>query len=638
MSPGARERPCARTPTDADCIASIRRSAFPAADPIHPVPNPLVRTLRAYAADARAAFRSAPVEVALGVVLAVTLSLEVRSDGFTHAEWMRVAAAVALAFPLVLSLSVLAARGVLGAAARWAGTLAVLAGCAAFGLWWLRETRDADGWRWALLASAAVMVLGMTPGIPRREHDRRRSWAFGWRLAVRAVGIGLYAVALFAVLAGAVAAVVSLFELRTPDHLYTDLAGAVFFAFAPWIFVGGIERFSAPPPAGVPEGVSRLGRWLYAPVLVIYLAVLYAYALKVVATGELPRNLVSPLVIAAGLIGLLGAVFLEPVHEDDEHRGVSLLVRAVPALLLPLVGLALWALGARLGEYGWTEFRYARVAVVIAIGILAVLGTVRLVRRGRPLQGTVPAVFAAVLLAAAVGPWSASAVSRRDQTARLRAELRRANVDPRRLPADTVRVDSAAYERIGSMARYLVSAHGVGALQAVIPAVPDSTRGVWDLAEELGLRRGCRVGGGETGAHLAWGAGVPGVLGGTLVPLAVADTPAGVEAVLESGLRLMLAGDRLRVRARGWSAEADLAPLVRRVRASSEACLEAWMRGDMDALQPAEALLELRDAAGAVRGQVLLTHLRVAGADTRGGAGQQAGVHAREVTGFLVVR
>jgi cytochrome bd-type quinol oxidase subunit 2 len=396
-------------------------SLIPSSPSHPPVPNPLTRTLRAYAADARAAFRSAPVEVALGVLLAVTLSVQVRSKPFSEEDWQRVAASVALAFPLVFALSVLAARGVIGAAARWAGTAAVLAACAAFGWLGLHPEREADGWRWLLLAGAAVLLLAVTPALPWRERDRRRSWAFAWRVAVRGLGIGLYSVALFGVLAGAVEAVLSLFELRKPAHLYTDLAGAVFFAFAPWIFVGGIHRLSAPPPAGVPEGVSRLGRWMYVPVLVIYLAVLYAYAVKVLATGELPKNLVSPLVIAAGLIGLLGAVFLEPVHGDDEHRGVSLLVRAVPVLLLPLVPLALWALGARLGEYGWTEFRYVRMAAVAAIGVLGVIGTVRLVRRRRPMQGTVPAVFAAALLLSALGPWSAPAVSRRDQTARLRA-------------------------------------------------------------------------------------------------------------------------------------------------------------------------------------------------------------------------
>ncbi len=602
------------------------------------MPNPLTRTLRAYAADARAAFRDAPVEVALGVALAVALSIQVRSKSFTEDDFARTAASVALAFPLVFALSVLAARGVIGAAARWMGTAAVLAGCALYGWLALDTDRSADGWRWALLAGAAVLLLMMTPALPWRERDRRRSWAFGWRLAVRLVGIGLYSVALFAVLAGAVGAVVSLFELRKPDHVYTDLAGAVFFAFAPWIFVGGIHRLSAPPPDGVPEGVSRLGRWLYAPVLVIYLAVLYAYAVKVLATGELPRNLVSPLVIAAGLIGLLGAVLLEPVHDDDEHRGVSMLVRAVPALLLPLVPLAFWALAARLGEYGWTEFRYARMAAVAAIGLIAVAGTIRLVRRARPLQGTVPAVFAAVLLLSAVGPWSAPAVSRADQSARLRAELRRSKIDPRTLPADTVRVDSAGYERIASAARYLLDAHGIGALRAVIPALPDTTRSVWQMGETLGLRlRDCGPLEWSSG-QLEWqGQAVRGMMGGALTELHVsAGQPADVPAVRA---RATLGDDdRLRVEGAGWSAEADLAPLRVRLWSEPQSCApEHLQRVTGLPLTPADALVTLRDASGTARAQLVVTRISVGLPMQRTPGAQLPGVHVRELTGLLIV-
>jgi hypothetical protein len=570
------------------------------------VPNPLSRTLRAYAADARAAFTDAPVEVALGVLLAAASSVQVRSAGFTEGEFARLAASVALAFPLVFALSVLRARGVISPTVRWMGTAAVLAACAAFGLWALHDDRSADGWRWFLLAAAAVLLLVMTPSLARRGRDRRASWAFAWRLVVRIVGVGLYSVALFAVLAGAVAAVVSLFDLSDPDHLYTDLAGAVFFAFAPWILVGGIHRLSAPAEPGVPLAVSRLGRWLYAPVLVIYLLILYAYAAKVLATGELPRNLVSPLVIAAGLIGLLGAVLLEPVHADEEHRGVSLLVRAVPALLLPLVPLAAWALLTRLDDYGWTEFRYVRLAAVLSIGILAVLGTLRLVRRRTPLLTTVPAVFAAVLLLSALGPWSAPAVSRRDQTARLRAALREAGVDPRRPPRDTVTVDSAVFQRITSGARYLADVHGAGALRAVVPAVPDTTP--WRIAEVLRIRGGCGPGPVLLG-EIGWEGGVPGVMGGTLYEVALMDTAAQQVQVGGAAMRIQLRGDALVVEAPGWRGEVDLSGVRRALQARSARCGE-WDR-PMPRLSASEALLPLRDAAGTQRGQVVVQHVAV---------------------------
>jgi cytochrome bd-type quinol oxidase subunit 2 len=564
--------------------------------------SPLTRTLRAYAADARSAFSAAPVEVALGVLLAVALSVEVRSTGFTEKEFARLAASVALALPLVFALSVLRARGVVSAAVRWGGTAAILVTCAAFGAAALHDDRSASWWRWVLLAGAAMMLLVLTAALPRSERDRRQVWAFAWRVVVRLVGIGLYSVALFGMLAGAVAAVVSLFDLSKPDHLYTDLAGAVFFAFAPWIFVGGIHRLSAPAPDGVPEPVSRLGRWLYAPVLVVYLLILYAYAARVLVTGELPRNLVSPLVIAAGLIGLVGAVLLEPVHADEEHRGLSMLVRAVPALLLPLVPLAAWALLARLGEYGWTEFRYVRLAAVVAIGVLAVMGTIRLVRRRPPLLTAVPAVFAAVLLLSALGPWSAPAVSRRDQTARLRAAFREARVDPRRLPGDTVTVDSALYVRINSGAAYLVEAHGIGALRKVVPAA-DSTRATWRTAEMLGIRGGCRPSR-PVFATVAWDGGAAGVMGGTVqqVSLHGADTIA--RRMGGATLRLWLQGERVWVDAGGWRASADLAPLRRTLETGVEC--EAEGRATFSA---ADALLPLRDASGALRGQLLVTSL-----------------------------
>lgn len=572
------------------------------------MPSPIRRTLNAYAADARAAFTAAPVEVALGLLLSVLFSLYARNR-IEDFDFVRAAASVALAFPLVFALSVLRSRGVISAAARWGGAAAVLAACAAFGALLLREDREADGWRWMALAAAAVLLLVMTPALPWRARERRAEWAFAWRLVVRVVGIGLYSAALFALLAGAVGAVVTLFDLGRPEHLYTDLAGAVFFAFAPWILVGGIHRLSAPAEPGVPLAVSRLGTWLYAPVLVIYLLILYAYAGRVLITGELPRNLVSPLVIAAGLIGLIGAVLLEPVHEDDEHRGLSMLVRGIPALLLPLVPLAMWALLARLDEYGWTEFRYLRLAAVVAIGILAVMGTARWIRRRPPLLSSVPAVLAGVALISAIGPWSATAVSRRDQTARLRGEFHEARIDPRSLPADSVWVDSASLRRIDSGIRYLVEAHGVAALKKVIPAAPDSLRPAWRVAERLGLRGHCQPSW-HVLADVDWEGGVGGMTGGTVQQVLMRQRDTASVRMGAARVTLAMDRERVRVAADGWTGTADLAAVVRALVARAVAC-DPVLHERQPQIPAAQALLPVRDASGAVRAQLLVTHVAI---------------------------
>ncbi|HEY7768724.1 DUF4153 domain-containing protein [Longimicrobium sp.] len=613
------------------------------------MPNPLSRTLRAYAADARAAATSAPVEVLLGVLASVTFSVWLRNSADGETWWVRVATAVAIALPLVFAASVLRARGVISAAARWGATAAVLGVCAAFGALWMDPDRSAHGWRWFMLAAAAALVLGMTAGLPWRERDRRRSWSFAWRLAERLVGVVLYSVALYAILAGACGAVVNLFDLRTPEHLFGDLAGVVFFAVAPWIFVGGTHRLIAPPAdAGVPLAVSRLGRWLYAPVLVIYLLILYAYALKVLATGELPKNLVSPLVIAAGMIGFVGAVLLEPVHGDDEHRGLALLVRWMPALLLPLLPLAFWAVLERLGQYGWTEFRYLRVTVLVVLSILAVLGTLRLVGRRPPLMSTIPVVMAAALLIGAIGPWGALAVSKRDQTARLRTALAEARIDPRRLPGDTVTLDSALYERVVGSTRYLLEAHGRRALVAVVPSLPDSVS-PWEVARELGLRRGC--GRDETwrAAPIGWEGGIAGVMGGVIVPVSAEDGRSTQIEAQGTAYRVTLAGERFGIEGAGWRAEVSLARIRQQAMATRTSDCDGWM-GPQAKLPSSAALLPLVDAQGRVRAQLLMETITVGGPRMDEGTMQVAdtatavnrtpptpGTVVRQVRGYLVL-
>ncbi|MBB4635278.1 DUF4153 domain-containing protein [Longimicrobium terrae] len=598
------------------------------------MPNPLGRALRAYAADARAAATAAPVEVLLGLLVAVALSLSLRADSGED-DFFRVGASVAIAFPLVFGASVLYLRGVIGAGARWAATAAILAVCAAFGLFWFDPDLNAHDWRWLMLASGSALALALTAALPWKARDRRRSWAFAWRLSERLVGVGAYAVALYGILAGAIQAIISLFDLDKPDHLFGDLAGAVFFALAPLIFVGGIERLTAPPPDGVPTAVSRLGRWLYAPVLIIYLLILYAYAAKVLVTGEFPRNLVSPLVMAAGLIGLIGGVLLEPVHGDEEHRGLSALIRWIPVLLVPLIPLALWALLARLGQYGWTEFRYIRVGIVAVLGVLAVMGSVRRFRGEPPLLSSVPALLAAMLLLGAVGPWSAPAVSRRDQTARLRTALARAKLDPAKLPANPpVTLDSAAYRGVTEGTRYLANAHGRAAVQAVFPRLRDTTIANWDLPEKLGLRRGCGSPAGARYETVNWDGGVPGLIAGTLLQLEpvekgrVISLPLGGDSV-----RVWLTADSVLATAPGWRAGTATAVLRDKVlAAATESC--GGQQAPKVPLDGGDALLSLRDARGAVRVQVLLRNATLGRAE-RAATGTTR--HLTAIDGFLIV-
>lgn len=628
--------------------------------------RPILAPLRAYTRDARDAFAYAPLEVLVGIAVAVCASVAVRQE---HGEewWLRVLSGAVLAMPLLFSLSALRARGAISASLRWAGALAVLVAAALYAAFIVHPQQDAAVWRTAMLAAAAVCAASLVPRVgAAAEGARERLWSYNARLLVRIVVVGAYGVLLFAALAGAVAAVSSLFELKTPDHLYTDLAGAVFFALVPWVVVGGIPALVAPPEpleGRAPAAVRLLGRYLYALVLGIYLAILVAYTIKVLITWELPRNLLSPIVLFAGLAGFLGALFLEPLLRDPESRGVARLMRSFPLVLLATLPLAMYAVWVRRAQYGWTESRYLRLALLDALLVLALLGSARLFRRRPPLWSAVPVVLGLALLLSAVGPWSASAVSRRNQQARLKdalAEARLLTGPGGTLPVtfDTTRlapprqdtIPAPLYDRIAGGITYLFSSHGAESLAPLIPNAPRFSSG-WQLASALPVARGCEPRDSTQPGALYLGA-----------PSAAYDVPAGTlhdfsALVPESGavparplperapvaedstLRVSAHADHLTVEGRGaggeWRAEVGIAELLKRGEIARRQTCERAPRSENGALAPREARFPLTDQAGRERGVLLLrSAMLVWPADT---ASAPKRVSLQRADGFVVV-
>lgn len=592
------------------------------------------QALRTYARDAAGAFSLAPLEVVLGLLVAVTFSVAIRGEEMEW--WWRIATSAALALPLLFGLSVLRARRVIGAATRWAVSAAVLAAAAAYGTWVMDPDRSTEAWRFIALLGAAVMAVSLVPvvGVRGDEERRREFWRFDALLLARLVSVVAYGIALFAALAGAVAAVSSLFELKTPEHLYQDLMGAVFFALVPWVVAGGIGELVAVPVgegSRAPRALRLLGRYLYAPVLAVYLAILLAYAVKVLVTGEMPRNLLSPIILLAGLFGFLGSLFLEPLNRDPEHTGVARLVRVLPALFLVLLPLATWAVWVRRDQYGWTEFRYLRFALLIALGVLSLLGVYRLVRRREPLLLAVPVVLGATLLLGAVGPWSASAVSRRSQEARLRAGLREAGLLadgrlarpllPAEPPVDITDpgrklVSRELHDRITGSVSYLYEAHGPEALRAVLGAQVNGFGDGWRLANALPVRPGCDPDEAvqSVTASLPDGAPVPGILGGTLHRVERAGGRDAPERDAGRPIQFQIGETELRVHAVGrerWTARVDLRPLIARLSSGGRGDCGPEPRFGSDQLSPVGALFSLTDEAGRPRGQLLLTTVAI---------------------------
>lgn len=576
-------------------------------------------TMRRYLRDAARAFERAPVEVVLALVVAGAFSYAVET-GYEVRPWLEVATVAFLAAAAAWTGTLLHALGSWSDRRRWLVTSVGIALAVAYGAFALRLELEAEAWRAGTLVAAAAAWIVAVPVAAGRSGQG--AWSrdatlrfrrIGGRFLVRAAGASLYAGALFAGLALALAAVGSLFELEMDSAIYAHVFGWLAFALVPWVVVGGIADYVRPAEGtdGVAATLHRLSGYLVVPLVALYYVILLAYGARIGVTGELPKNLVSPLVLAAGGLGAATLLLFDPRHDDPPARRA---LRAVAPVFVALACIGAWAVLLRVGQYGWTEFRYLRFALIVGLFLLALAGTLQGRRLRRFTLHAIPLLIAGVLLLSAVGPWSAPAVSRRSQQARLAAALEAADLlrDGRLMDRDTAEtrtVPNAVYEQIASTGRYLHRHFGREALRPLLSAEELDGDALRDLAAHFGLRR-------------AEPAGRPSVLHARLVPGTAVAEPDGATLYRVTLLRTrpgsrgaateIAAADStmLRIHVAGGALFANLDPVVR------------WMTEPTGGVErnglPADvATVDVVDADGRRRGRLLILDIALHRPDDR---------------------
>lgn len=448
--------------------------------------------LRRYVRDAEHAFHAAPVEVGLAVVAAAACSYAIEADHTAMEVWLELVVAIALAFSAAWMATLLHALKVLTEKQRWALTLAG-AVLSALYLGFVADFElGSERWRAFMLVGAAAGFTLAAPAFARGNEERnlvlRR---INGRFLLRAIGIALYGLALFAGLALALTSVDKLFELDLRGDIYAHVFAWIMLTLVPWVIVGGLPDYVRPldETSDVARAVHRLVGFLVPPLLTVYYIILYAYAIRIIVLGELPKNLVSPMVIAAGLLGALALLFF---YDRSEERDVMRPLRLAPALFLPLTVMGFWALSPRIEQYGWTEFRVLRLAVLVTLSLLAAAGTVRLFQRRTIPLHVILLGLAGTLLLMTIGPWSALAISRRSQQSRLVNALSAAGVRTANgtfEPTPEKRVDNAVYDQISGSARYLDQNFGHASLRHIVPPQALNDVSLSDLASHFQLRR-----------------------------------------------------------------------------------------------------------------------------------------------------
>ena len=598
----------------------------------------LTARARRYLADAAHAFDHAPVEVTLSVLLAITFSYAVASDAEPLREWFEIAVVMLLTGAVAFTATLLHALGASRARTRWLVTAAGTVAAALYGMFVLDLELAAEAWRAAGLVAAAALLVLSAPALAglgratRAGSATERFRRVTGRLVLRTIAVLLYAAALYAGLALAVGAVNTLFELDLDARIYIHTLGWVFFVLVTWVVVGGLPDYVRPGgDAGpVAAAVHRVSAFLVTPLLAIYYLILYAYAIRIAVTGELPKNLVSPLVIAAGLIAGSALVLFDRAGTDPDRPadaaagggpGASSFrsLRSAALLFVPLCGLGVWAVAMRVAQYGWTEFRALRMMLLVTLGVLALGVIVRVVRRATMPVHVLPLTLAVVTVLSVVGPWNLLALSRRSQQTRLADAMSRAGIEWNTTVVNDTIIPNEPYREITETARYLRSHFGARALPALFARHAEVSERYEDVVYAAGLRtaRPDLAAPGGAYSQLDNGAVLEETEDATLYhvrlnlhgmrPRPGSPRSAAADSAARRAVSDTSAGSvALRIPVGGLTLFADLAPLSRRM--LSDPSSSSGLSSDL-------ARIPLTDASGRRRGDLFVLEIGIGGGE-----------------------
>jgi hypothetical protein len=305
----------------------------------------------------------------------------------------------------------------------------------------------------AYFASALVLSLLFAPYIISRS-DQPSVWYFNYQTGVAVFFAGLAAVLLGVGLAIILASVHYLFDIKIASRLYGDIWVLSWGGLFPVYVLANISRqFDyASESCRFPKGIQFITNYILLPLMVVYMAILYAYFVRIAVQWELPRGKLTWMIAVFGTVGIVTKLLAYPIRNSGTRLLAWFDKYYYYALIVPIILLAV-AIGVRIHDYGVTEQRYTVVLMGVWFSLIVLLA---IYKRDRFHIKYVPMILAVLLLLGSYGPWSAVDVSIRSQVSRFASLLSKYQLlhDGQVIKAKTD-IPFAARKRLSSIAEYL---------------------------------------------------------------------------------------------------------------------------------------------------------------------------------------
>jgi hypothetical protein len=417
--------------------------------------------------------RRFPLEIAFAFagVIAAIINIEISSLEVQLSNWcVRVMMVCNLGLVLALSATLYSEANHFSNTRKYLLRLTALG--LAVGFLFLLDplARETDLFRFFLLAAAFHLLVAVA-AFPGRDHITC-FWQFNKTLFLRFLAGALYSGVLFLGLAAAIGSMNLLFNFEFESDTFAILWVVIAGLFQTVFFLSGIpeDLKVLEGDKSYPKGLKVFTQYVLIPLASVYVVILLAYEIKILITWDLPKGLVSNLILGYAVFGILSLLLIYPVRNFEENKWLKTYSKSFYFLLVPLILLLIWAVAARVIDYGITEQRY--FLIILALWLAFITGYFLLSNK-QDIR-VIPVSLCMITLIVIYGPQGAFAVSQASQKNQLRELFGKYGaLENGKLKTLTQRVDSADRERMVNVITYLVDNHGMNSIQSLTAVEAD---------------------------------------------------------------------------------------------------------------------------------------------------------------------
>jgi hypothetical protein len=339
--------------------------------------------------------------------------------------------------------------------------------------------RQSDYLRFLLLVLGFHLLVSFSP-FPLHGNINA-FWQFNKTIFLRFITGALYSAVLYLGIAAAIGSMNLLFNFDFEWDTFLILWIWIVGLFQTFFFLAGVPANFQELQAehSYPKGLKVFTQYVLIPLASFYLFILLAYELKILLEWNMPKGLVSSLILGYAVFGILSFLLVYPIQDQAENRWIRNFTRSFYFMLIPLLLLLYLAIIARISNYGVTEERYFLIVLALWLTFITCYFLFSIQKNIM----LIPLSLCIVSLLAVYGPQSAFSVAKNSQLDQLTGILERNRLlKDMKIQPVTRTLDSADRVRVPNIIRYLSVNHGLESLQPVVTenleVVSDSIRTV----------------------------------------------------------------------------------------------------------------------------------------------------------------